>query len=323
MALPAIIAAFAGRTAAVSATAAGGEAAAGAAASSAAASSAGNMAKGLQAANQAMGQVTNSLGNVTSKFTIFQNLVTGLAGEVGGALVKNLTTALDMLKSFSDPIAQLVALHNPGRMLLFQRALMDAYATIGRMLVPVLDAVTRSFRKVGDLLAGMEPVLSPLIDAISEFIDKAVGAWIGYMKTNMGAIEMMIDALVVVVKVVGMAVEAFLKLAKVMTTFVRSIASLLGYSAEESRFDKSRTSRGAASVNARFVGAKEISDEAIKNALMQGAEGGKKKKPEEFLSSIDKTAKSILEWLTKKKEQVDQGARVINPAYGAYRTLTG
>lgn len=209
--------------------------------------------------------------------------------------VGGLKTAIDILHSAAAPVEALVRIHNPAKAQLFMVAINNAYGVIGRMLTPIMDAFTRSARKLGDLLAGMEPVVAPLIRAIANLIDTVGTRWMDMVKEHGGGLQFMVDVLVTVAQNAMAAAHGVLILADALYKLIQStpIGRLTGFGGAMSRFDPNRTAFGAAGQQARFVGAKAVSDEAIKAAMMQGVV---QKSPElTELESIHQTIRNILQ----------------------------
>lgn len=87
-----------------------------------------------------------------------------------------LTAGADAVKSLAEPIAALVKLNNPAAVKAFDRAMADAYATIGKQLLPVMQALTRSAKVMGDTYAGLETHLRPAIKGIADALESAFKA---------------------------------------------------------------------------------------------------------------------------------------------------
>jgi hypothetical protein len=270
MALPAIIG-----PAMAAAGKAGGTAAAGSAVGGAAGAM-GGASRAIAMLGQAQGAI-NQLGSAARQSA---SLVSGLAGMITGQMVKAMTGLLGIVKSAADPIEHLVRLFNPAKADVFVRAMTDAFAVVGRMLTPVLDAFTGVARKVGDLMAGMEPVLAPAMAAIAELVKVIGDEVVKTIRDNMPFFEMLAavitkvaQAAATAVQILGEAIRAFNRM------FGGRIARMLGF--DGSSFDPKASSVGAAARQARFQAPKELSNDAIKNALQIGKEGVKAKKPEE------------------------------------------
>jgi hypothetical protein len=237
-----------------------------------------------------------ALGRSTLAVGIATHAVSNMAGMVSGKMVKGLTAAIGAIKQFAGPIEDLVRLANPARTTRFTMALEDAYAVIGRMLIPVLDSLTGAARKVGDFYAGVEPVIGPVMEKVGEFIERFATRVAEMAQKNAPALEMMADLLL---KVGDAAIQA----ADLLMTAIdrmphlrlaRGLAEAAGYGGKA---DFTRSSFNAAIRPAQFVGAKNTADEAIKNALTLAATGKQAAKPpEKTLESIESQLEKFFSW---------------------------
>lgn len=232
---------------------------------------------------------------------LFTRFLENFPALISTKFVKALKFGIDMLAEAAAPVEALVRIHNPARAQLFLVAINNAYGVIGRMLTPIMDAFTRSARKLGDLLAGMEPVVAPLIRAIANLIDTVGTHYLEMLKEHGGALQFMADVLTTVTQNATAAAHGILILADALYKLARVTGSPLllasGFGSPMSRFDPNRTAWGAAGQQARFVGAKAVSDEAIKAAMMQGVV---QKTPElTELEGIHTVLNNLYDWFTK------------------------
>lgn len=110
-------------------------------------------------------------------------------GKVGGAArlaanpIKLAKTAFDSIESsigqftstfvaLGDSIGKYVQAANPASYRRFQRAVEDATAVVGRMLTPIMDAMTRTAKRFGGALTSAERAFKPVMDAVTGGIDK-------------------------------------------------------------------------------------------------------------------------------------------------------
>lgn len=286
MAIPAILAAV-GRI--------GASAGVGAAAGEAAGASAGAMSAGRAVAS--LGQAVGQLGQSARQA---HNWIGGLASKLTGELVKGLTMAVDVIGQAAAPIEHLVRVANPAIADRFGIVMRDAYGVIGRMLLPVMESFIGVAQKVGAVMAGLEPVFNPAIDAIAKLVEVIGEEFTKTLKQDAPIFEMLADALKtvaqrasVVVQLVGMLARAFNDVAGT------KIARLLGFSGAS--FDPNASAVGAAARHAQFVQPKAIADEAIKNSLMQGLGQNRAK----TLDDIDGRLKDILDWAQRRFGQAE------------------
>src|SRR5262245_57781531 len=236
-----------------------------AAAGSAAGGSAGSFIGGMVGSSRAVAQLgmvqgaVNQLGMVAQRAS---NPVGQLASAITGKLTDSATALGGMVDSAARPIASLVRVHNPAVARQFTIAMEDAYGVIGRMLVPAMNAFTGVARKVGDLMAGLEPVFRPAIAALSGLIAVVGDELVKTVKENAPAMEMFATAIGRVAQAATAAARVIGTLARVVNAIGGSrIARFLGFTGGS--FDEKATSVGAAARTARFVAPKEIADDAI------------------------------------------------------------
>lgn len=258
---------------------------------------------GGMAAAQAGGAPTKQslalLKQMSAQWLVFNARLhhgTGLLTGWTSAYVGHLNAVTNAIGHMAEPVKALVALANPARAQMFELAMMDAHAVVGRMLIPVMDAFTRTARRWGDTMAGFEPVMEPANKALANMVDSiGVGLRDAAIKAE-PAIVLLTDAIVVMADSAGQA-------ALYMGAVSEALLAGLKYLRPGTRhFDPNRTSMGAAVRETRFVGAKDIANEAIKNALMLGAGVDKEKTTEGLLENI-------WNWLQNEAPKLAEQAR--------------
>lgn len=90
---------------------------------------------------------------------------------IGSAWTEALAAPIKVVKELGDVIGQFTQLSNPAGMKLLQFKIENTFATIGNVLQPILDALTRSAEKMGDMFAKLKPAMAPAIRAIEGLID--------------------------------------------------------------------------------------------------------------------------------------------------------
>ena len=251
-------------------------------------------------AEQAHQKYTQQLNRATVATGAASHVLANMGGIVSGKLVGALTAGISAVEQFAAPIAQLAQLANPAKVRMFAIALEDAQAVIGRMLLPVMDALTRAARKVGDYYAAMEPVIGPVIAKIGEFIDHVFTKIGELAQKNAPLIEMMADALITVADVAMKVVDAMAFVMTKLTWIQRQIGRLFGYGEQTMKADFRRSSMGAAVRQVSFVAPKTLADTAIKNALMHGYNQKPARPPEKTLESIDEKLAKFLRMAQEK-----------------------
>lgn len=90
----------------------------------------------------------------------------GAAGKVVGQFVQVVTGLPQLFKSASDSVNQYVQAFSPMLAGRYDRAWKDLTAAIGEQLTPVLKAVTDVVRWFADGIAGLTPVIKPIVSAV-------------------------------------------------------------------------------------------------------------------------------------------------------------
>ena len=213
------------------------------------------------------------------------------AGGFTGHFVGMLDKMASTVDHLAAPVASFVALANPAKAAQFELTMRNAHAVVGRELIPMMDAFTRTAQKVGDVMAGFEPVFEPAIKAVADMVDE-----IGTDLVK-AAIECEPE-----LKLLAIAIEQVARTAAVGSyLLLRGLEfSRHPFGRDEETnpkgrfgFDPTRSSRGAAAQEARFVGAKTVADEAIKMALTIGATTQDKQLT--TLESIDRNIAKLAE----------------------------
>lgn len=132
-----------------------------------------------QAAGQGLGQAVDSALHPLGAMTAAINKIAA-AAFAAEAPFKALEAAFRHVGSY-------VGKFSPIRMEFFERAVADFEASIGKILVPILNVGTQAFRKLGDMVVTMMPAWSShmgkIADAIGELITQLVDLFLAYQKT--------------------------------------------------------------------------------------------------------------------------------------------
>jgi len=132
---------------------------------------AGDSAKSTTAATKSLVQSFEQFRNSARKgavdFYIAKAALEGLSGKA----VALMTAPIDTLAKLAEPLVNLVALSNPARAELFGWAMKDAYAVMGRIVTGPLESFTRLMRRLGDVYAKMEPILTPTVNAFGKMAE--------------------------------------------------------------------------------------------------------------------------------------------------------
>jgi len=132
--------------------------------------------------------------------------------STGRAWVEALAAPAKVVRELGDSISQFTRLSNPAAVKMFEYRIENTFATIGRTLEPIMQALTRSAEKVGDAFARLRPAMEPVARGVAELID-TITDWGGVMADSLGP-------------TLQMASLHFLAMARVIDTLQRPITEL-------------------------------------------------------------------------------------------------
>lgn len=232
--------------------------------------------------------VVNSLMHPLDTLTAGLEGLQGPLGIIGVVLP-------DFLTKLIGPLTQMAGLASPASLMLFNHALEDTQAVIGRSFVPVLDTMRDGVRLFGDVLASILPdtneVNSVLVEAKAAFNE-----FRGSVKEAMGEFGPVVKTgLLVVIKALGDAAAWTMRqlqpLVRWIGDFFRPIRETLGLSAQ------SQSSVGAAARGANFSGFDEYSRK-LQLAAFAGPSGAN---PEvRATNEVRDAIQSIERWLQSR-----------------------
>lgn len=101
----------------------------------------------------------------------------GPVAAAAGGFVGVAAQLPQLFKSAADGVAQYVAAFSPATAARYSQAWSDLSASIGEQLLPVLDMATGVVRFFGDVVAGLTPVIRPVIDQVTQIYSAFGGAF--------------------------------------------------------------------------------------------------------------------------------------------------
>ena len=260
-------------------------------------------------ASMALGKLTKSLTAMPDKILEAQEMIV----SIGQKWVAALAAPINTVKALGDAIAPFTSLSNPGAMKMLNFRVENAMATIGNMLQPVLDALTRSAEKMGDLFAKLKPALKPAMQAVSELIDLLTTRFADLAELIAPGIQMMSAMFLGLVRVIELVERPITALIRGFIALRNQLYGLLGI---PTGFDKNAKSDFAIK-EPQYKGAEDIFREQAKNALMASMGPGEEKKTtESLLDQIYKFLKdnfSLDALKTKIKEAIEEAKDSLNP----------
>lgn len=241
-----------------------------------------------------LGQVQGALSQIGNAANHSSDMIGRLVGSITGKLGKAMTLWIGWVESAARPIEELVRVANPAHADAFVRAFRDALGVVGRQLVPVMDAFTRIARKVGDVMAGLEPIFRPVWKAIAQLVDTIGTELAKTIKENTPFFEFLAAVITKVAEAASFAVKMIGEAIRSFNGIGRFVLRQFGF--DGSSFKEGASSVGAAARQARFVQAKEISNDAIKNSLMMGIGANT---PEQNQKRTADATEGILKWIER------------------------
>ncbi len=264
-------------------------------------------ARGAGAASSVLGsgEMANASGELQR--------LSGLASQATGLFTQTLTVFVSGLERAARPIEQLVRIANPAQADAFNRAIRDAYAVIGRSLIPVMQSFTKVARQVGDTMAGLEPVFKPAIASMARLVEVMGNELNKSIRDNIYLFESLSVSLIRVGEAITYVIEQANKMQPPHSGEIASAALLgpLGIGGRDKigKFDPNASGVGAAARQASFIQPKQLSDDMIKNALNMGV-GQKETKSETYLGNIWDSMKQLVE-LARKSQQGKAGSDAV------------
>ena len=254
----------------------------------------------ITAAYQQQQQATDRLIARTYMAT---NVISQLGSTLSGSFVRGLTAGASAIQGIANPIKDLVSLSNPASVEAFVRTSNDAFAVMGRVARPVLDALTRSMQRMGDFYARIEPMLSPAASKLGDTLERMMTRMLVAAERNLPVIELMAAVMVTVADAAATAANAILWLTERLgqLAVIRNLARLLGFDASSAKAGAS--SRGASVREVRTTtNAESISRQAIEQAYKQAmatpaAQGPTEKDIPNLLGGIGSVMKELLDYL--------------------------
>jgi hypothetical protein len=211
-------------------------------------------AEGLGAVQKALGlsdkAAKNFAGTLRQQTGVYDTIISKIQ-TVGASFTGALTGSIETLRAIAEPIAQLSGLANPAALVAFNLALRDNFAVVGRALLPLTGALTRAMQKLGQYLAGAEPILNTVAQAMARVVDQVGDKWLDAMKDMGPTLEAVADVAVIFVQVGGKIATTLLSITKAMAEWRNKLLALLGITG--GAFQKDASAKGAAVRDVKVV----------------------------------------------------------------------
>lgn len=308
--LPAIIAALESEGAAGAAAAAGS-----AAKDSALGSMTGQLTDTLNKLKNPIKAVNDGFKDMLSALTFVPRLITDFKDSIvstAGALTEALSAPLDLLKGFAASISQFTSLSNPGGMKMLEFHMRNSQATIGNILQPILDAVTRSVEKVGDAFAKLKPAFEPMMRAAEILIDIFGDRFIETSRALAPVLHTISDLFLLIAQATKELEPYMLSMIRRFGDMMNAFRAMLGLPAGRS-FDENAKSDLAVR-EPQFRSAEAIFNEQARNAVMASMGGDKQKDVPNLLDGILKKLQEL------PKAIADELAKILGNATRSVET---
>jgi len=152
--------------------------------------------------------------------------VAGLAGEganiaalAGGAPAAALKLFTDGLESATADMAKFVDALSPGTVMVFDKAMLDLFATIGQALEPALVVFTELIERVADVISPLMQALAPILKDLADIVGTVL----------LGALDAVIGVIAIFSAIFGGAGDALKSFKTVIMDLVRWMVSGIGY----------------------------------------------------------------------------------------------
>lgn len=271
---------------------------------------AGQIAKGNLASaafQKVIGQAADTLHKVTHPFETLEHSLKQFPGHILKVKESITSTAkiwldamsspIDTVKELGDAVSKFVRLSNPALVKMFEYRVENTFATIGRTLEPILQALTRSAEKVGDAFAKLRPALDPIGEALSGIIDDLSDQLVPAARELAPWIKMAADQMGLLALNVKMVLGPMMALQDILGTIPKLLYP--------GGFDEAAKSGVAAREPRRISSAEEFQREQAKNALQASYGGDKPKTTESLLDQIYEFLKQNLSKAAIRQVVVD------------------
>lgn len=198
---------------------------------------------------------------------------------IGAAWTEALAAPIKTVKELGDVVGQFTRLSNPAAMKMFEYRVENTFATIGRILEPIMQALTRAAEKVGDTFAKLRGAFAPAMRGIEELIDLVMtrfGDIAEWAAPGIQHLSTMFYSLVQVIKTIQ---EPITFLIRKFNELRRSVFEFLGI---PTGFDRDARS-DIAIREPRYSNTEAIQREMAKNSLMASLGPPKERKTTESL----------------------------------------
>lgn len=213
-------------------------------------------------------------------------MAAGAIATGGAALVASITAPIDIFKSLTDMIMGFVEAANPAAVEMFNLAMKDLSALIGKQLVPILQVATEIVKKFGSMLSELD--VSELIGSFVEIFAAFADIFIEINRALNPVKQILINVLVVGLKALAWVVK---QLAEAISWVVSKIPGV----------KKGKDITGMAARSIEMIGIEDIRSRAIAAAGKVGAGA----RPEERTAKSTGEAVSILRDIRDNTKDAD------------------
>jgi len=222
--------------------------------------------------------------------------VAALAGGAPAAAMKLFT---DSLEAATADMGKFVEALSPATVMVFDKAMLDLFATIGQALQPALEVFTAVIERVADVISPLMQALAPILKDLADIVGSAL----------LGALDALIGVVAIFSAVFGGAGDALKSFKALIMDLVRWMVSGVGHlvklfagAGAVSRMAEQIGAVGARAVAApKDVAVKGIADIAVSMTQAAFAATGAGEGGDEMLS-LQKSISDDLRSIARNKE---------------------
>lgn len=125
----------------------------------------------------ALQSIAGRMGSPTGAVSAIGGGIGQMVGGAAGTYISALAQLPALFKSGADSIAQFVSAFSPATANRYTQAWSDLTASIGENLLPILQMATGVVRFFADIVAGLTPVIRPVVDQLTRITSAFGGAF--------------------------------------------------------------------------------------------------------------------------------------------------
>lgn len=264
----------------------------------------GNASAGLGAAGVAegasfaasAGQAANAMERLTPSLRTFTGIITALPNQLlqakaaitstFGTLVQTLAAPVEAINELGNSISRFTRLSNPAQFELFTYKVENAFAAVGKILSPILDALGRAADKANEALNKAGPAFEPLVGAVVDVTDAVANGLVPAMRE-----------LAPLIRIGALHTQLYANAFKGLMAFNEFLASQIGIGRLFGGFDEDGKKSVAARTPRLSRSMEDIQREAARASIL-ASQAEKKKDPQ--LTVLEQIRNFLTETFSKQ-----------------------